>query len=432
MLPAKQVNAPCLVEADSALGHSAYPIPTHSNFRPSGKKLALVISHLGPGGAQRVVANAINVLAERGLDLHLIVFTERADAYQIDPRAKCHVWSPREHRGVLNLNEENGDAEIPAAKVAAPGKRQLGLLRQLVPSSLAFSFEIIRISAWLRRTIQTIEPHAVLSFLTQTNILTVLATRGLDTHTVISERNDPRLQRHRPRVELLRRVVYRWADVVTANSKGALAALEPFVPREKLAFLPNPLMAFSTKDDVKNFGAPTVVTVGRLVDQKGLDVLLIAWAKIAKAIPDWRLAIVGGGPLAGNLKNLAAKLGIENSVDWLGQVSDPLPFLRGAEFFILTSRFEGTPNALLEAMACGLPSVVSDASPGPCELVGTGETAAGLIVPVEDVGATGDAIISLARNESLRRRFGLAAQERARDHEADRSIEVWLRLLRCE
>jgi glycosyltransferase involved in cell wall biosynthesis len=191
-------------------------------------------------------------------------------------------------------------------------------------------------------------------------------------------------------------------------------------------------MAFSTKDDVKNFGAPTVVTVGRLVDQKGLDVLLIAWAKIAKAIPDWRLAIVGGGPLAGNLKNLAAKLGIENSVDWLGQVSDPLPFLRGAEFFILTSRFEGTPNALLEAMACGLPSVVSDASPGPCELVGTGETAAGLIVPVEDVGATGDAIISLARNESLRRRFGLAAQERARDHEADRSIEVWLRLLRCE
>jgi glycosyltransferase involved in cell wall biosynthesis len=431
MSPTKQ-NTQCVTEADPALEHSIPPILRHANSETLGKRLALVISHLGPGGAQRVVANAVNVLAERGIELHLVMFTERADGYQIDPRAKCHIWSRRKHApGALNFSPENGDAEIPAAK-GAHRKHRLELLRQLVPSSLAFSFEIIRIAAWLRRTIQTIEPDAVLSFLTQTNILTVLATRGLNTHIVISERNDPRRQRHRPRVELLRRVAYRWADVVTANSKGALTALENFVPREKLAFLPNPLLMSSTIDNVRNFGAPTVVTVGRLVNQKGIDVLLIAWAKIAKAIPNWRLAIVGGGPLADNLKDLAVKLGIESSVDWFGQVSDPLPFLRGAEVFVLTSRFEGTPNALLEAMACGLPSVVSDASPGPCELVGTDETAAGLIVPVEDVGATGDAIISLANDETLRRRFGLAAQERARDHEADRAIKVWLRLLRCE
>ena len=85
----------------------------------------------------------------------------------------------------------------------------------------------------------------------------------------------------------------------------------------------------------------------------------------------------------------------------------------------MTSRFEGTPNALLEAMACGLPAVVSDASPGPCELIGDGEEARGLIVPVEDAGATADAIIRLARDETLRRRFGLAARERVRAHDAD-------------
>jgi glycosyltransferase involved in cell wall biosynthesis len=83
-------------------------------------------------------------------------------------------------------------------------------------------------------------------------------------------------------------------------------------------------------------------------------------------------------------------------------------------------------------MACGLPAVVSDASPGPCELIGSGEDAAGLIVPVEDASATADAIIRLARDETLRRRFGLAARERARAHDADHTIDIWLKLLGCE
>ena len=246
----------------------------------------------------------------------------------------------------------------------------------------------------------------MLSFLTQTNILTVLATRGLDTHIVISERNDPRLQRHRPRVEWFRRVVYPWADVVTANSKGALEALQAFVPKEKLAFLPNPL-ADPPSSETFAFAAPTVITVGRLVEQKGIDVLLTAWAKVVAALPEWRLALVGDGPLSDKLKEQARGLGIDHRVDWVGHVSDPFPLLRGAKLFVMTSRFEGTPNALLEAMACGLPAVVSDASPGPCELIGTGEDAAGLIVPVEDAGATADAIIRLARDETLRRHFGL-------------------------
>ncbi|MGB6923158.1 MAG: glycosyltransferase [Methyloceanibacter sp.] len=394
------------------------------------KRLALVISHLGPGGAQRVVANAVDALAERGLDLHLLVFTERADAYPVHPGVTCHFWSRRNHRDAVSLEQDDA-GDLTPAPPSKPGRAGLRSFRRLVPSPLAFAFELMRISAWLRRTIKTIEPDAVLSFLTQTNIMTVLATRGLDTHTVISERNDPRLQRHRPRVELMRRLVYRHADVVTANSKGALAALEPFVPGDKLAFLPNPLMGSST-DEVAEYAAPTVVTVGRLVEQKGLDVLLAAWAKAAAALPGWRLAIVGGGPLEVELKARAAKLGIDGGIDWMGHVADPFPLLRGAEFFVMTSRFEGTPNALIEAMACGLPAIVSDASPGPCELIGTGNGAAGMIVPVEDASATAEAIIRLARDETLRRRFGALARERASAHDADRAIEVWLRLLRCE
>ena len=159
--------------------------------------------------------------------------------------------------------------------------------------------------------------------------------------------------------------------------------------------------------------------------------LLEAWAKVTKTLPDWQLAIVGDGPLHAKLKMRAAELNIENCVKWLGHVSDPFPLLRAAEVFVLTSRFEGTPNALLEAMACGLPAVVSDASPGPCELVGTDESA-GLIVPVEDSSATAEALTHLALNEALRRRLGVAAKMRAGAHKADQAIDVWLRLLRCE
>jgi GalNAc-alpha-(1->4)-GalNAc-alpha-(1->3)-diNAcBac-PP-undecaprenol alpha-1,4-N-acetyl-D-galactosaminyltransferase len=396
------------------------------------RKLALVISHLGPGGAQRVVANAVQILAERGIDLHLIMFTDRADAYPTDRRATCHVWLPRgADDKAIGLEDDASPPAGPSEPVSSCGKPRSRPLRRMVPSSIGFGYELIRISAWLRRTLRAIEPDAVLSFLTQTNILTVLATRGLDLHTVISERNDPRLQRHRGRVELLRWLVYRWADVVTANSKGALQELARFVPADKLGFLPNPLMTSATPGTAE-FRASTVITVGRLVEQKGLDVLLDAWARVVEALPGWRLAIVGGGPLAEALKAQAARLKIEDSVDWMGHVADPFPLLRGAELFILTSRFEGSPNALLEAMACGLPAIVSDASPGPCELVGAKDSAAGVVVPVEDAQATAAAILRLARNESLRRRFGLAARERVREHEADQAIEVWLRLLRCD
>jgi glycosyltransferase involved in cell wall biosynthesis len=413
------------------------------------RKFAFVIAHLGPGGAQRVAVNAANALVERGFDVHVTILGQQPIVYWVDPRVVFHASSPVKAAfqapgasptaGELNeIASVTDDLEDPPKQV---GWLSTYLKPCLPPRVLAFGLKVAgpvfsliwqsRRTLWLRRTIRKIEPDAVLSFLTQTNILTVLATRGLDTHIVISERNDPRLQRHRPRVEWLRHIVYPWANVVTANSRGALVALESFVPKHKLAFLPNPLAA-APSEETAVFTAPTVITVGRLVEQKGIDVLLTAWAKVIGALPEWRLALVGDGPLSGELKQQARSLGVEDRVDWMGHVSDPFPLLRGAKLFVMTSRFEGTPNALLEAMACRLPAVVSDASPGPCELIGVGEGAAGLIVPVEDADATADAIISLARDETLQRRFGLKACERVRAHDADNAINVWLRLLRCE
>ncbi len=174
---------------------------------------------------------------------------------------------------------------------------------------------------------------------------------------------------------------------------------------------------------------PSWVTVPRLVEQKGLDVLLKAAARAFEQLPDWRLAIVGDGPLRDELEALAGELGIASRVDWFGHVDNPVPYLRAAQAFVLTSRFEGSPNALLEAMACGLPAVVSDASPGPLELIG--EEHAGLIVPVEDVEATAAAMVRLGTDEALRARLGEAALERTQIHQLDQAMQVWLELLDC-
>ena len=215
-----------------------------------------------------MAVNAANALVARGFDVHVTILGHRPIVYWVDPRIVFHSSSPvtaafpASDAGSL---DDELEQIAPVKTEGGESAKSTSLLGRYVkpylhPRVLAFGlktagpvFSVIwqgRRTIWLRRTIRKIKPDAVLSFLTQTNILTVLATRGLATHTAISERNDPRLQRHRPRVEFMRRVVYPWADVVTANSKGALDALQAFVPEEKLAFLPNPLADAALERDL--------------------------------------------------------------------------------------------------------------------------------------------------------------------------------------
>jgi glycosyltransferase involved in cell wall biosynthesis len=394
------------------------------------KRVAFVIAHLGPGGAQRVAATAANALAERGIEVHVItLLDDHDDAYLLDPPVRRHRRCSLVRRANAGTSEPSGasfKAEPTARPLARIASYPYSLRR---PADFAFfAVAIAKRAYWLRQALRTIAPDTVLSFLTQTNILTLLATRGLRVRTVVSERNDPHRQFHHRRVALLRKLVYPWSDLVTANSLGALSALETFVPKEKLAFLPNPLSGQGGSGTVV-FASPTFITVTRLVEQKGPDVLLKAAARAFESLPDWRLAIVGEGPLRDELQAQARELGIAPRVDWYGHVGDPMPYLRVAKVFVLTSRFEGSPNALLEAMASGLPSVVSDASPGPLELIG--DQAAGLIVPVDDADATAAAMVRLASDEALRAHLGEAARERTIMHRLDHAMRVWLELLDC-
>ncbi len=153
--------------------------------------------------------------------------------------------------------------------------------------------------------------------------------------------------------------------------------------------------------------ARTVVCVCRLTYQKGVDVLLRAWNLVHAQAPAARLIIVGNGPLRRELEHLAEALGVASTVEFTGLQSDVPAQLQRAGVAVLASRFEGMPNAVLEAMACGLACVATRVS-GSEELIQHGVN--GLLVEPEDDQGLGQALLSLLQDPALAQTYGHAAR----------------------
>jgi glycosyltransferase involved in cell wall biosynthesis len=182
-------------------------------------------------------------------------------------------------------------------------------------------------------------------------------------------------------------------------------------PWERLALLPNPLPSTPALAASGGVSSPSgFITVARLVPQKGLDVLIAALPRLSGAAATWPVTLVGDGPERAALEQQARDLGVSRRLRCLGFRSDPERFLAEAAVFVLPSRFEGMPNALLEAMAAGLAVIVTDASPGPLEVVEPGVS--GLVVPSDDPAALAKAMDALASDPDRCRRMGAAARTR--------------------
>jgi glycosyltransferase involved in cell wall biosynthesis len=154
-----------------------------------------------------------------------------------------------------------------------------------------------------------------------------------------------------------------------------------------------------------------VVAAGRLSYQKGFDLLIGAFAKVAALHPDWTLRIFGRGPRRKALQRLIDEHGLGDNVVLMGTDPSLGEHMANASLFVLSSRFEGLPMVMLEAMSKGLPIVSFDCPTGPGELIGHGQD--GILVPDGDADALAAGMLDLIGDEDKRRRYGAAAAEAA-------------------
>lgn len=222
-------------------------------------------------------------------------------------------------------------------------------------------------------------------------------------------------------LRLLRRPGITW---IAISTRIRTYMAEHGVPSEQIVVLPNGIEPSSYANVAAQVERvreawpqeAAVLAVARFTYQKGLDILLHAWARISGLMPCARLLLVGGGTLLPQLDAMARALGVSASVRFTDLVSDVRPFLAEAQVFVLPSRFEGMPNALLEAMAAGLPCVATRVS-GSEDLIVDGES--GLLVPPEDPAALAEALLTLMTNPERARKLGRAARERIENHFSD-------------
>lgn len=347
-----------------------------------------MISSLRRGGAEGVCARLAQALAARGDGVSVITLAPQdSDGYPL-PSAVRRVG--------LDLEGESG-----------------GLLGGLIGN-------LRRLRA-LRDALRRQPDGPVVALLAVTNVLTVLAATGLGRRVVVCERNDPRRQSFGRLWDRLRRWAYPRADLVTINNPAIEPVMRSWGVRDVAAVEnpPPPMPGFTAAPDQ----ARRILHVGRLEAQKAQDVLLRAFAVLAGDFPDWRLVIVGDGSLGPVLHRLADELAIAGRIDWIGRTDAMDVLYRTAALFALPSRFEGTPNALLEAMAAGLPVIVSDQIGGGLAHVEPEDN--GLVAPVDDVAALSAALRRLMEDADARKRLGAAARRRMHANGADLLPASW-------
>ena len=378
-------------------------VPADARVR---RRLTCVIPALVAGGAERVLTTLVHHWATQGWPVTVVTFDDGRDPpfYPLHERVR----------------------RVPI-DVLAPS-------RGVVEAVGANLRRVRRLRAAIRRS----RADVVLSFLDSVNVLTLLATRGLGVPVVVAERSDPRHYPIGRGWDVLRRCTYPLADRVVAQSDRALANLG-YAVRGNGCVIPNPIAvpipAASTPTGPRASGigaaagrvsAPTLLAVGRLVPEKGYDLLLDAFARVAARVEGWRLCIHGEGPERASLEERVRRLGLAERVLLPGRIADPAAAMQAADLYVMSSRVEGFPNALGEAMACGMAVVSFDCPSGPRELVR--HEVDGLLVPPGDVDALADALERLMRDPATRARLAARAPEVAERFSLAQVASAWERV----
>ena len=249
---------------------------------------------------------------------------------------------------------------------------------------------------FLRRQLKEFNPDTLLSFGDIINPLAILANLGLGYPIFISDRISPK-QKLGWFKNFMKQITYRRASgIIAQTEKAAAYKRKVFGENINLKIIPNSLREVECYPDLKK--QDQVIGVGRLSFEKGFDRLIDAFSRI-KGFNEWKLVLVGDGPVRGELEQLASKLGVSERVVFLGMRKDVDRLLAESKIFVMPSRYEGFPNALCEAMASPLPCIAFDSVPTENLITNNQD---GLVVNDNDIDGLSVAIMKLMNDESLR------------------------------
>ena len=354
------------------------------------KKICFYISTIKGGGAARVMVLIAEGLARRGYQCILVTsFRDSNWEYPLSNQVRR-----------LILDKE-GESE----------NRVLQNLRRI---------------GRLRRICKNEKPNCLITFLPIPILRSLMATIGLNVKNIISIRNDPALywrkSLERALSSLLLRRVY-WAVFQTEAARNHYAGKELHTKSQVIA---NPIKNIFYATEY-NPNSKKVVACGRLDKQKNYPMMIDAFAEVVKEYPEWTLEIYGEGPLEEDIKNRIQNLNCSN-IHLMGQ-NDNIPrVLSDAGIFLLTSNVEGMPNALMEAMAAGVPCISTDCPcGGPKQLISDKEN--GFLIPVNGKDELCKVLIDLMNNKDKRIRISQKASLSASSYKEDAIIEKWEQLL---
>ncbi|WP_336135428.1 glycosyltransferase [Natronomonas amylolytica] len=358
--------------------------------------LSFFIPRLGQGGAEQVTINLVNGLSARGYNVELLLSQPGGSlqselASEVDIVALPPSWSP-----VLGVA-----MNLPA------------------------------LVDYIRRE----EPAVLFSHQDHANVVSLAAGRLLDTDTeVVVTHHDAfgikTNQGLKPwAIGRLVLLLYPSADRIIAVSEGVADSIveQMAVEREQVTVLHNPIEVDSIREQARrgvdhewitDDNIEVVLSVGRLTEQKDLKTWLRAFERVHAKNPDTRAIIAGEGPMREDLQAYAERLGLADVVSIPGYVENAYGYMHGADVFFLSSRYEGLPSVLIEALACGCPVVATDCPSGPREILADGTY--GRLRPVSDADGLAEAIIGILQEQTPRDELMARADEFATGPVLDR------------
>ena len=336
-------------------------------------KILFVTGTLTHGGAQRVISVVASRMSEMGHDVSMIVFKRFPEEYPLSGRVK-----------VFSL----ADSEEEYKKIS--GAKRVFLLR---------------------RIIKGIHPDVAIGFL-EGGYGMYLASLGMKMLRIASARVNPKsILEETGLRSIINRIWFRMADMVVLQTKGQIELLNGLCRKERCVVIPNPISDAYLSIEPHAYDRPVerIVMVGRLNEQKDYPTALEAMRIVNKVNPNITLDIVGEGDIRPELERLIVEKGLENTVRLVGWSNDVYRIEKGSDVFLMTSLYEGMPNALMEAMASGLICISTDCETGPADLIENGKN--GFLVSLTDANAIAQRIIEIAEmSEEERRGFGDAAR----------------------